>query len=246
MNNQIPSLPKELLQLIRHGENYQIEYKEAKTDLPKTLFDSVCAFSNREGGDIFLGVHDTGVILGVDSASAQKLITNFVTLANNKDKIFPPLYLAAIEYVFASDGSFSGVDKKGKRIQEQPGEYHIIHIHVPVSPSVVRHKGRIFDRNDDADMDITDLSDRVFQCYARKQSTYYVNRVYPHWNASDLRSDLIDKAREMAITRKQLFAKQRHPWADMDNEEYPGTSIRWTRCHVCSRLPSGICSARTI
>ena len=91
MNNQIPSLPKELLQLIRHGENYQIEYKEAKTDLPKTLFDSVCAFSNREGGDIFLGVHDTGVILGVDSASAQKLITNFVTLANNKDKIFPPL-----------------------------------------------------------------------------------------------------------------------------------------------------------
>lgn len=84
MNNQIPSLPKELLQLIRHGENYQIEYKEAKTDLPKTLFDSVCAFSNREGGDIFLGVHDTGVILGVDSASAQKLITNFVTLANNK------------------------------------------------------------------------------------------------------------------------------------------------------------------
>ena len=224
MNNQIPSLPKELLQLIRHGENYQIEYKEAKTDLPKTLFDSVCAFSNREGGDIFLGVHDTGVILGVDSASAQKLITNFVTLANNKDKIFPPLYLAAIEYVFASDGSFSGVDKKGKRIQEQPGEYHIIHIHVPVSPSVVRHKGRIFDRNDDADMDITDLSDRVFQCYARKQSTYYVNRVYPHWNASDLRSDLIDKAREMAITRKQLFAKQRHPWADMDNEELLRTS----------------------
>lgn len=112
--------------MIRHGENYQIEYKEAKTDLPKALFDSVCAFSNREGGDIFLGVHDTGVILGVDSASAQKLITNYVTLANNKDKIFPPLYLAAIEYVFASDGSFSGVDKKGKRIQEQPGEYHII------------------------------------------------------------------------------------------------------------------------
>ncbi len=54
-------------------------------------------------------------------------------------------------------------------------------------------------------MDITDLSDRVFQCYARKQSTYYVNRVYPHWSVSDLRADLIGKAREMAITWKQLF-----------------------------------------
>ena len=96
--------------------------KEAKTDLPKTLFDSVCAFSNREGGDIFLGVHDTGAVFGIDPGCAQKLITNFVTLANNKNKLFPPLYLTAKEYVFSSDGSFSGVDKKGKRIQEQPGE----------------------------------------------------------------------------------------------------------------------------
>lgn len=224
MSERIPILPEALLALIRHGENYRIEYKEAKSELPKSLFDSVCAFSNREGGDIFLGVHDTGVVFGVDPSSAAKLITNFVTLANNKDKIFPPLYLSAREYLFASDGTFSGVDKKGKLIQEQPGEYHIIHIHVPVSPSVIRHKGRIFDRNDDADMDITDLSDRVFQCYARKQSTYYVNRVYPHWSVSDLRADLIDKAREMAITRKQLFDKQRHPWADMVNEELLRTS----------------------
>jgi len=210
--------------MIRHGENYQIEYKEAKTELPKSLFDTVCAFSNREGGDIFLGVHDCCVMLGVDPAAASKLITNFVTQANNKDKVFPPLYLTAREYVFTSDGSFIGTDKKGKKVQEQSGEHHIIHIHVPVSPSVIRHRGRIFDRNDDADMDITDLSDRVFQCYARKQSTYYVNKVYPHWSVSDLRSDLIDKAREMAIMRKQLFEKQRHPWADMDNEELLRTS----------------------
>lgn len=95
---------------------------------------------------------------------------------------------------------------------------------MPVSASVIRHKGRIYDRNDDADQDITDLSDRVFHCYARKQSTYYVNKVYPHWKAADLRADLIDKAREMAVTRKQLFEKQRHPWADMDNEELLRTS----------------------
>ena len=87
------------------------------------MFDSVCAFSNREGGDIFLGVHDTGVILGIDPDSAGKLITNFVTLANNKDKIFPPLYLMAKEYLYISDGSFSGIDKTGNPIQEQAGEY---------------------------------------------------------------------------------------------------------------------------
>ena len=41
MSNTIQILPKELLDLIRHGENYQIEYKEATIDLPKSLFDSI-------------------------------------------------------------------------------------------------------------------------------------------------------------------------------------------------------------
>lgn len=100
----------------------------------------------------------------------------------------------------------------------------MLHIHVPVAATVVRHKSRIFDRNGDADIDITDLPDSVFQCYARKQSSYYVNRVNPHWKVSDLRADLIDKAREMAVLRKQLFDKQRHPWADMSNEELLRTS----------------------
>lgn len=217
-------LPDDLLRLIRHGEDYQLEYKEAKMDLPKSLFDSVCSFSNREGGDIFLGVHDTGVILGVDPDSAGKLVSNFATLANNKDKIFPPMYLTAHRYSFVSDGTFSAVDKHGKTIQEQPGEYVVIHIHIPVSPTVVRHRSRIFDRNDDADVDITDFPDMVFQCYARKQSTYYVNRVYPHWSVSDLRADLIEKARRMAVTRKQLFESRPHEWATMKDEELLRTS----------------------
>ena len=110
------------------------------------------------------------------------------------------------------------------RMQEKAGQYHVLHIHVPIIATVVRHKNRIFDRNGDADIDITDLPDSVFQCYARKQSSYYVNRVYPHWKVSDLRADLIDKAREMAVLRKQLFDKQRHPWADMSNEELLRTS----------------------
>lgn len=88
----IPSLPAVLLNMIRCGENDQIEYKEAANSLPKSLFDTVCSFSNRAGGDIFLGVHDCGVIFGVDSSATAKLITDFGTLAHNKDKISPPSY----------------------------------------------------------------------------------------------------------------------------------------------------------
>ena len=224
MSNNIPNLPENLLEKIRHGEDYRHEYKEAKMELPKTLFDTVCAFSNREGGDIFLGVHDTGVIFGVDKEYAGKMVTNFVNQANNKNKLFPPLYLVANQYCYYSDGQYSQTDKKGKTIKEEAGEHVVIHIHVPVSASVVRHGGRIFDRNDDADFDITDLSDRVFQTYARKQSTYYVNKVFPAWSVNDLRSDLIDKARKMAITRAQIFNSTQHEWATMDDEELLRTS----------------------
>ena len=73
MNDRIPTLPDALLSLIRHGENYQVEYKEARTDLPKSLFDSVCAFSNREGGDIFLGITDDGKICGVPEKAAPDM-----------------------------------------------------------------------------------------------------------------------------------------------------------------------------
>ena len=62
----VQTLPQNLLDKIRHGEDYQLEYKEAESKLPKNVYDTVSSFSNREGGDIFLGVHDCGVILGCD------------------------------------------------------------------------------------------------------------------------------------------------------------------------------------
>ena len=90
---------------------------------------------------------------------------------------------------------------------------------------VVRHRSRIFDRNGDADIDITDIADMVFQCYARKQSTYYVNKVFPYWSISDLRADLIDRARQMAAARKRRDNRNdQHPWESMKDEELLRTS----------------------
>lgn len=124
-----------------------------------------------------------------------------------------------VHYQYTSDGSFVGETKTGKRIQEQSGTYHIIHIHVPIATQVIRNAGRIYDRNHDADVDITNQADLVFQCYARKQSTYYVNKVFPFWKVSDLRQDLIQRARQMAAARKRRDnPNEAHPWEVLDNE----------------------------
>ena len=215
-------LPEDLLEKIRHGENYQIEYKEAFDAMPKSVYDTVSSFSNRDGGDLFLGVHDCTVILGVNPDAVAQIINSFVTTVNNQDKINPALYLTATEYVYESDGSYSALMKNGKTLHEEAGIHHIIHI--PVSPTVVRNSNRIYDRNDDADIDITNFADQVFQCYARKQSSYFVNKVFPYFSVSDLRTDLIERARKMAVSKKRLQEGKRHEWADMDDEELLRTS----------------------
>ncbi len=64
-------LPGELLALIEQGENYVVEFKKSTTAITKDVYETVCAFSNREGGHIFLGVKDNGLISGIQKEIFQ-------------------------------------------------------------------------------------------------------------------------------------------------------------------------------
>ena len=90
----------------------------------------------------------------------------------------------------------------------------IIRIHVPSCTQVCRCSGRIYDRNHDSDVDITDNANLVYQLYARKQSSYFVNKVYPNIGSDALRPDIIDRARQMTRGRNR-----NHPWLTMSDEQ---------------------------
>lgn len=182
-----------LLALIRGGESHVVEFKRSQTDVTKDVYQTVCAFSNRDGGTIFLGVQDDGTILGVEPARLERIKRDFVTAVNNENKMYPPLYLTPLAY-----------DWNGKIV---------LVVQVPPSPSVCRCGGRIYDRSHEADIDITNNEHLVYQLYARKQDTYYVNKVFPVFSAQDLRHDLIDRARQM--TRQRTL---NHPWLSMDDD----------------------------
>ncbi|MCC8163642.1 MAG: AAA family ATPase, partial [Lachnospiraceae bacterium] len=137
---------------------------------------------------------DDGTILGIQPECIERMKKDFVTTVNNGSKIYPPLYLQPIEY-----------DVDGKKL---------LYIYVPVNPSVCRCSGRIFDRNNEADIDITNNEYLVYQLYARKQDTYYVNKVFPVFSVSDLRHDLIERVRNMTKARAD-----NHPWRSMTDEE---------------------------
>lgn len=82
-------LPSELFSLIKHGENHTVEFKKSTTDITKDLYETVCAFSNRNGGHIFLGVQDNGTICGIDPNRIDKMKKDFVTVINNENKMYP-------------------------------------------------------------------------------------------------------------------------------------------------------------
>lgn len=70
-------ISEELLEIIKLGESVTTEFKEAYNKLPKSLFETVCAFLNRNGGNIFLGVSDDGTVVGVDKEAIVDMKKRF-------------------------------------------------------------------------------------------------------------------------------------------------------------------------
>lgn len=83
----------DVIKKIADGENITTEFKECRNRLPKNLFETICAFLNRMGGDIFLGVADDGAIIGVEESCVPQLKKDISSLCNNANKIAPTVYL---------------------------------------------------------------------------------------------------------------------------------------------------------
>ena len=74
---------KDLKDLIRQGERYNLEFKEAFND---SLGKEICAMANANGGKILLGVSDTGEIKGVHITNRLK--SQIQDIVRNFDPIF--------------------------------------------------------------------------------------------------------------------------------------------------------------
>ncbi len=187
-------LESKIKSIIQQGEGLQAEFKECKFSLSKNIFETVCAFLNRSGGKLLLGVDDKGKILGIQPESIQNIKNNFIVLMNNPKKICPPFYLSIDELV---------INRKA-----------ILYIYIPESSQVHRCNNRIFDRNGDGDFDITDNQHLVSALYLKKQTSYSESKIYPYAEMSDLRQDIIALARKMAS-----FQREDHAWGTMNDLE---------------------------
>ena len=51
----------DIINTVNSGESRTVEFKTAKSKINRDLYETVCAFLNRDGGEILLGVKDNGV-----------------------------------------------------------------------------------------------------------------------------------------------------------------------------------------
>ncbi|MFZ2633615.1 MAG: ATP-binding protein [Desulfosalsimonadaceae bacterium] len=87
----------QLMELIDKGEGLALEFKECKRSLNRGVYETVCAFLNRHGGTLLLGVRDDGVVTGVDSDALEQIRKDFITAINNPQKLNPACYLSVDE-----------------------------------------------------------------------------------------------------------------------------------------------------
>ena len=82
-----------------------------------------------------------------------------------------------------------------------------------MGPSVYRYKNTVYDRIADVDAKI-ESEDQISLMYIRKKGYYTERKVYPYMSMDDLRPELIEKARGMAVANKRD-----HPWGRLNDEE---------------------------
>ena len=183
----------DLSQLLK-GEGFTVEYKKCSSSLSNSVFETVCSFSNRYGGHILLGVDDDATVIGVNEDSVSKIKKDFINTLNNPTKIRPSLFLNLEE-----------IEYENKTI---------LWVYVPVSSEVEYCDNRIYDRNGDADQDITKSTDLVANLFSRKSHTFYERQIFPYVTTDHLRLDLIPIVKRLA-----LLKNEQHPWKDMDEME---------------------------
>ena len=193
-----------MLQLLSKDEKITIEYKECQNGIYDDVYETVCPFSNRYGGYIIMGVKDGGIPIGINRNMIKDMKKNFVNQLNNPDKMSPTLYLSIEEFEY--DGMM------------------LLWVYVPPTSTVEKCANRIYDRNEDGDMDITDSPIQLQNMYNRKSNTYVEHKIFPYVSLDDLRLDLMNKVRNLVKSRKPD-----HNWLQMSDQDILKSAGLWEK-----------------
>lgn len=185
---------QQFIQLTRIGENHQVEYKTCTEQISESLYETICSFLNRNGGHLLIGVADNGDIVGVNPDRAETLKKNIINSIKNQELFLPCPYLTP-------------------QILEAEGKI-VLYMEIPSGQYVYRYKGHYWDRNGDADIDVTDQSELLIALFERKNPHLFEDRVVDGLTMEGLDPKTFQYCRNIVRSWQPS-----HPWLQMTDKE---------------------------
>ena len=179
---------------IETGENTNIEFKTCTDRVSNSVYETVCSFSNRSGGLIILGIDDNRNSIGINKNIVHDLKKNIINMLANKELFFPTLRIEP-------------------KIVEYQGKFLIV-LDVPASQYPIRFKNKYFDRNGDADQDITNNMELVLSLFERKNPHLFEDRLVNGLRLEDLDHNTFEYCRNATRVMNPL-----HAWTYMNDLE---------------------------
>lgn len=180
--------------IIKKGEGVQVEFKSCQNEVSSSVYETICSFLNHSGGDILMGVRDTGEIIGVNNNSVNDLVKNIINITNNSE-LFSPRVSLHPEIIDVDSNK-------------------VIYIRVHSAPNVYQYKGKFYDRNGDADNDVTQDPGLLSNLFVRKSFYSSENRIVPMLEIEDLDDKTFSMCRKLVAS-----IKPNHAWLTLTNEE---------------------------
>ena len=88
--------PRSIEAMLAAGESTTVEFKRCGSQPGTDVFETICAFANRDGGSVLLGVSDSGEAVGVAPGSELAIERNIVNVTHNP-RLFSPAPVVEFE-----------------------------------------------------------------------------------------------------------------------------------------------------
>lgn len=185
---------EQFIKLSKEGEGTRIEYKTCLEQISESLYETVCSFLNHSGGQILIGVKNDGEIVGVNPDKAEILKANIITAIKNQELFLPCPYFTP-------------------QILEVEGKVVLL-LDIPYGQYVYRYNGRYWDRNGDADIDLTDQPELLLALFERKNPHLFEERTVDGLAMEQLDHDTFQFCRNILAVKKP-----EHAWLQLTDED---------------------------
>lgn len=182
------------VKLSKEGEGTKVEYKTCTEKVSESLYETVCSFLNHSGGKILVGVKDNGKIVGVNPDKAEALKVSIITAIKNPELFLPCPYFTP--QIIEVDGNT------------------VLLLDIPCGQYVYRYNGRYWDRNGEADIDITDHPELLLSLFERKNPHLFEERIVDGLTIEDLDHETFQYCRNILVAKKP-----NHAWLQLSDEE---------------------------